>query len=298
MDWNAAAVFVQVIESGSFTGAAKVLGLPKSTVSDKVAELEKALGVTLMTRTTRRLRLTEVGDRYFRDVEGALRQMEAAGETAAQAQRLPAGRLRISVPPYVDLETIGEAVRDYRRRYSNVQVEVDVTDRRVDLVAEGYDLAIRAGRLRDSSLIAKRIGAGCLILIASPAYLKSAPPLRHPKDLSRHQCIRFVPPGRKTPWMLRTAQGKTLRIDPPATLASDSKAMVKHLALRGQGVTLLIDSQCRQELKTRRLVQVLPEWTTEPVPVHLIYPANKFGSPKLKAMLPLLEERLRPLFPQ
>lgn len=286
--------FVKVVVTGSFTKAADLLGVPKSTVSNKVAQLERELGVTLMTRTTRKLKLTDVGEEFFRKAEHGVSQLQAAGEEAAQAQKAPVGTLRITGPG--ELLTFAEvtgAIAEYRTRYQNVKVELDFSDRFVDLVAEGYDIAIRAGDLADSGLMAKKIGSSCMILVASDRYLKNAQALRNPRDLTKHACLRRMDPPSDDIWALQSRQGKRVQIQIPTSLSSNSFSALKSLALAGQGIALLPDTLCLKERSEKKLIRVLPDWATSDVPLHLVFPGQRFSSPKVREMLPLLEKSLQ-----
>jgi len=295
-DLNSAMYFVKVVVHGSFTAASQALGVPKSTISDKVAELERALGVTLLTRTTRKLKLTDVGEEFFRKAENGISQLQAAGEEASHSQAAPTGVLRITAPAEVSIiESVMSAISEYRRKFPAVALELDFSDRQVDLVAEGYDIAIRAGELPDSSLIAKRIAFGRFVLVASPTYLKQAPKLSHPKDLVRHDCIRFMPQTPSGEWDLQTKKGKTAQVKVSTGISANSFLAIKSLAVMGNGVALLPNMICKQEISEKKLVQVLPDWSTPDDPVHLVYPPQRFSSPKVREMIPLLEKSVREL---
>ncbi|MBM7118777.1 LysR family transcriptional regulator [Archangium primigenium] len=296
MDLNAALVFVHVVNSGSFTGAARVLGIPASTVSDRVAALEASLGSSLLTRTTRTLKLTDVGREFFTKAEAAVNALLHAGEEASQAQQRPTGVLRMTGPSDFATREIAESIAEYHARFPGVRVETHLSNRAVDVIAEGFDIAIRGGDLDDSSLIAKPIGAGCQILAASPAYLRRAPAIDAPEELSRHPCIGFLMSTRKgaePPWVLRTAAGKTTRVKPGITNASTSFAMIIDLMKAGEGIALLPETLIQDELEEGGLIRVLPGWSTARAPVHLVYPRHRFASPKIQEMLPILERRLR-----
>jgi DNA-binding transcriptional LysR family regulator len=293
-DLNSTMLFVKVVVAGSFTKAASALGVPKSTVSDKVAQLEKELGVTLLTRTTRKLMLTDVGAEFFRKAEQGISQLQIAGEEASHSQKAPTGLLRLTAPAEIlVINSMMNAVVEYRSKFPNVAVELDFSDRYVDLIAEGYDLAIRAGALEDSSLMAKRVGIAQLFLVASESYLRKAPPLKSPKDLRNHICLKHVEPPSDDIWFLRTKQGKTAKVQILQSMSSNAFPALKALALLGQGIALLPNLMCRAELSEKKLVRLLPEWATPEVPMHLVYPAQRFSSPKIKEMIPLLEKHLR-----
>ena len=296
MDLNAALVFVHVVNSGSFTGAARALGIPASTVSDRVAALELSLGSSLLTRTTRTLKLTDVGREFFTKAEAAVNALLQAGEQASQAQKRPTGVLRLSGPSDFATREIAESIAEYHARFPGVRVETHLSNRAVDLIAEGFDIAIRGGDLDDSSLLAKPIGAGCQLLAASPAYLRRAPAIDAPEALSRLACIGFLMTSRtgaEPPWVLRSAAGKTARVKPEFTNASTSFTMIIDLMKAGEGIALLPETLIQDELEEGELIRVLPGWSTARAPVHLVYPRHRFASPKLQEMLPILERRLR-----
>jgi DNA-binding transcriptional LysR family regulator len=299
-DLNSTMFFVKVVVAGSFTKAASLLGVPKSTVSDKVAQLERELGVTLLTRTTRKLKLTDVGEEFFRKAEEGVSQLQSAGEEAAQAQKAPMGTLRLTGPAeMIFFGSVLEAITEYRTKFPLVKIEFEFIDRMVDLVAEGYDIAIRAGDLADSGLMARKIGLSNMILVASPGYVKKAPPLTNPKDLSEHRCLRFLDPPSDDIWTLRSKQGKSARVQIPISLSGNSFTALKALAVADQGILLAPNTLCQAEIADKRLVRVLPDWSTVDVPIHLVYSSQRFSSPKVKEMLPLLEKGLQKLvFPR
>jgi DNA-binding transcriptional LysR family regulator len=292
LDLNAAYIFTQVVISKSFTEAARVLGIPKSTVSDRVAELETQLGVTLMTRTTRKLKLTDVGVEFFKNAELAITQLQAASDHASESQSRPTGTLKILAPADLAAPEIMEAVSKYRRKFPEVNVNFQFSDRDVNLIAEGYDIAIRGGPQNDSSMIAKKVGATSFILVASPSYLKGAPPLKHPRDLALHSCINMNDPGiGRDLWELRSTQGKVARVRFSSKgISANSFIAIQRLAILGDGVALMPRAICKQDLTTKKVIRVLPEWSTVDIPVYLVYPAQRYSSSKVKEFIPLLEE--------
>jgi DNA-binding transcriptional LysR family regulator len=297
LDLNAAYIFTQVVIAKSFTEAARVLGMPKSTVSDRVAELEAQLGVTLMTRTTRKLKLTDIGVEFFKNAELAISQLQVAGDHASESQKRPTGTLKILAPADLAAPEILEAVSAYRRKFPEVSVDFQFSDRDVNLIAEGYDLAIRGGPQDDSSLIAKKVGASSFILVASPSYLKGAPPLKHPRDLALHSCINMNDPRlAKEAWELRSSQGKVARVRFSNTgLSANSFVAIQSLVVFGDGVALMPRALCKNDLMTKKVVRVLPDWATADIPVYLVYPAQRYSSAKLKEFIPILEKRAREL---
>lgn len=292
LDTNAVMVFVTVVKAGSFTRAATHLGMPTSTVSDRVSGLEGQLGVTLLHRTTRKLSLTEVGREFFEGAEAGGSLLIAAAERATQAQRTPRGTLRITAPADVSTFVLAQAVAEYREQYPEVRVELNLTNRYVDLIAEGFDLALRGGPLRGTGLVAKRLGTGHMILVASPDYLRRHKPPKQPKDLTAHHCIRYAPAGSTHAdegWRLRSAGGRVVRVRPNFVVAGDSLTMALDLARVGEGIALIPDNLSRERLQGRDVLRVLPDWTTAESPVHLVFPAQREALPKVRGIIPILE---------
>lgn len=296
MDLNGARIFVRVARLGSFTKAALELGLPNSTVSDRISDLEQDLGVSLLVRTTRKLHLTDAGAVFFKKAELAVTALIGAGEEASSFQSRPTGTLRMTAPGDFDLSSICDSVVQYLSKYPDVEVELILTNRVVDLVSEGFDIAIRAGAVKEAGLTAKRLGMSGLILVASPTYVQAAPALKTPDDLSVHKCLIVSPEreasGRVT-WNLISTGGQKAKVAPAARISSNSVAAIKHLLLIGEGIALLPPTLIHEDLAHGRLARVLPQWSTSPQASYLVYTARKSSTPKVKEMIPLLEPRIR-----
>ncbi len=286
MDLNEAAVLVRVVQGGSFTKAAQSLGLPKSTVSRRVAELEARVGVRLLQRTTRKLSLTDSGRLYYEHAARALAELEHAERSVAELGATPRGTLRLTTPLAFSL--LGPLLAEYLRRYPEVSVELYASDRRVDLVAERFDLALRAGPARDSSLVARRLGAVRRVLVAAPKLAQKLR-LRAPADLTREHCLVFAPDGHE--WTL-TSGNKTLRVQVTPRLTVNDYDMLSSVARAGYGVALLPEYQCSSEVEAGALRRVLPAWSAPEVPVYALYPSARHLSPSVRALLELLREGL------
>ena len=194
-----------------------------------------------------------MGEEFFRKAEQGVSQLQSAGEEAAHAQKAPTGTLRLTGPAeLIFFGSVMDALTEYRSKFPQVKIEFEFTDRMVDLVAEGYDIAIRAGDLADSGLMAKKIGLSNMILVASDNYLKKAPSLTHPKDLLGHQCLRFLDPPSDDIWMLRSKQGKSARVQIPIGLSGNSFAALKALAVSGQGIALIPNTLCQAEIAEKK----------------------------------------------
>lgn len=201
MDLNEAAVFVKVVEAGGFSAAARQMGLPTSTVSQRVARLEKRLDVTLLQRTTRQVKLTDVGELFYRHATVGLDHLNEAEAAVTVTTEAPCGLLRITAPTDFGDALLAAVIRRVRRAYPGIEIELFLTDRLVDLVGEGLDVAIRTGELEDSSLVARAFGWACWALFASPDYPQDAPCLERPEDLAGHECVQFAS-LRREEWQL------------------------------------------------------------------------------------------------
>lgn len=291
MDLDGIAVFVKVVQAGSFRQAARLLGMPNSTVSAKVSLLEKRLGVTLIQRTTRKLRVTQPGEAYFRRCVQALEEIQAAETEVATSQQEPQGLLRITTAVDVGHSLLPPLVRAFLKQYPRMEVELMVTNRMVDLVAEGVDLGIRGGKLEDSSLIATRFVIGHGVLWASPSYLKKNGAPSHPEELSRHECLRFSP-FKDNAWELTDGK-QTAIVAARGRVLADDLETIKMFALLGQGIGLVPAFLCDEEARKGKLVQVLPQWHGAFGSFSLVYPAQRFVSPKIRAFISLAEETLK-----
>lgn len=283
MDFDAIAVFVKVVEAGSFSGAARRLGMPKATVSAKVARLEQRLGLTLLQRTTRTLRLTEAGEPYFHHCAAAMREVELAEAALQSAAGRPSGVLKVTAPVDVGHALLPRIVHAYAAQYPEVSVELLVTNRLVDLVAEGIDLAIRpAQALKDSSLIAQRFLEMGSNLWASPAYLQRIGILRHPRDLRKAQILRF--PAQRS--LLLTNGRAEFEIAADARLCADDFETLRALLLLGAGIAWLPDFLAAEAAQAGTLVPVLPQWRPkERGALYFAYAGGRYGLPKVKAFI-------------
>jgi DNA-binding transcriptional LysR family regulator len=285
MDLAAIGVFTRVVQVGSFSGAARELGMPKSTVSLRVAQLEARLGVGLLKRTTRRLHLTEAGRAYFDTCARTLAELEGAERSLTRAQDAPRGLLRISAGTEAGTGMVGDLVAGFLIAYPDVAIDLQLSSRRVDLVAEDVDVAFRAGKLDDSTLKARRLGGSLLKLFASPAYLarRSAP--RHPLELKRHDCLCLTASrAAESVLDLRNGRERTRVVVRPR-FSSNQVGAVRHQALAGGGIAFLPVHLCAAEVRRGELAPVLSDWRSEGVPIHLVHAAHRFVSPVVRAFL-------------
>ncbi len=294
MDFNESAVFVKVVQAGSFSEAARQIGLPTSTVSTRISRLEKRLGITLLQRTTRRLSLTEAGTVYYHHASQGLSYLLEAEAAVDEARKQPQGKLKVTAPADLGDSLLANLIQRTQREFPELEMELLLTDRYIDLVAEGVDVAIRTGDLRDSSLIAKSLGTIHWELFASHEYLKKAAPLEEPQDIHAHHCLQFTPMGRDA-WTLRS-EYSSMTIPLQARTMANSIGVVKSMTENGQGIALLPAFICKQGVNRGDLLRVLPDWQGKADPVHLVYPKQRFMPPKLRAFLDLAQAELRPQF--
>lgn len=282
MDLNEIAIFIKVVELGSFIGAARALNMPKSTVSAKISSLEERLGVTLIQRTTRKLHITQVGQSYYQQCQEALAQINEAEKKVTLDQSVPMGVLRVTAPVEFGNTLLPQIIQEFSNKFPLVDLEIILKDQYVDFISERIDLAIRVGALEDSSLIAKKLGNIYFAPFAAAKYLKMNPPLKTPKDLEKHRTIIFSTVGDK--WAIRSGNNfQNIKVNKGIEI--NDLNLIKSLALLGQGVALLPTFFCLPEIRNRKLIRVLNKWRTEERPVHIVYPSQKFISPKMRAFI-------------
>lgn len=286
-------VFVRVVEAGGLSAAGRTLGLAPSSVSRRVVELEDLLGVRLLQRTTRSLSLTEAGETYFERSREILRAVEEANLAVTERRAKPSGTLRITVPASIARRLMAPAVAAFQAEYPAVRVAISVTDRVVDIVGEGLDVAIRAGRLEDSSLVARKLGEARRLICASPAYLDRVGRPEHPEELSVHACLTFRNhPGSNT-WRFRRGEERIeVRVSGP--LFADDGEILVAAACAGLGVALLPAWLLGPEVAGGRLEEVLSDHPPDPArtPLYALYAPGPYSPPKVRAFVDFLADRL------
>jgi DNA-binding transcriptional LysR family regulator len=291
MDLNEMLVFARVVQAGSFTAAAADLKMPKSTVSRKVSELEARLKARLLNRTTRKVSPTDVGRTYYDYCARIAGEIEDAERAVSKLQEVPRGVLRLTTGPNVAF--LGPILNDYIRRYPEVRIELFCTGRSVDLIEERFDLALRAGPLGDSTLVARRLGTVRWFLVATPAYLKKRGRPQSIDDLKQHDFLTFgTPPGTATVRLQR--DGKTGQVELPARLIVNDFDLVHAAAVAGLGLALLPAYLCVNQIRKKQLEAVLRDWETPPVPIHVVYPSARHISPKVRTFVEHLQARMTP----
>lgn len=286
-------ILVKVVQCGSFTRAAEVLGTQKSYVSRVIAQLEAELGVKLLERTTRTLSVTETGREVVERAIGILGAVEDTVRVTQHARGEPRGKLRLTCGVEFGLIAVGGWIDEYLERHPVVSVEAEYTSRVLDLVHEGFDLAIRLGTLEESRLVARTLGELEYGLFAGPAYLARHGAPATPEELSGHALVMFSGGSLRRGWQLQQGDGSTAqRVDGPARLRVNNSFAVRDAVVRGLGIGLLPLVVAREALAAGALLRVLPGWSTPKVPVHAVYPSNRYLSPKVRAFIDLALERL------
>jgi DNA-binding transcriptional LysR family regulator len=293
VDLNDIVVFAKVAETKSFTGAAEALGLPKSTVSRKLAQLEERLGVRLVQRTTRKLALTDIGEAYYTRCARIVADIASAEQLVTDMQATPRGRLRVTATVDFATRYLGDIVSQFLAQHSEINVEIDATDRVVDLIEDGFDVAIRFGSLPESSLVARRLCGVELILCASPDYLASRGTPHAIDELDEHDHVLFTPGSRNQGWTIVHGEA-SYEFGRPARFASNNYGAVLYVAMAGGGIALLSDFMIADELASGKLVRVMPEWTTRTTEVHAVYPARQNLPPRLSLFLDHMAKSLNP----
>jgi DNA-binding transcriptional LysR family regulator len=285
------AAFVRAVELGGFSVAARDLGLTPSAISKLVTRLEERLGVRLLNRTTRRIALTPEGEAYFHRSQRILAEITEAEDEVARFRAQPKGLLRINVGTAFGMHQLAPALPEFLVRHPEVQVELTITDRLVDLIEEGADLGIRLGALADSSLVARKICDVERVVCASPDYLRKNGVPRKPEDLLKHNClsVAYAPSLRRWPFESRDG---VRHVEVSGNAGSSSADALLQLALLGVGVIRLSDVIVGEPIRAGRLVPLLENvHHSEPLPLHAVYPQGRHRSPRLAAMIDFLVER-------
>ncbi|WP_426818300.1 LysR family transcriptional regulator [Winslowiella sp. 2C04] len=275
------ALFALVAEGGSFTAAARRAGLPKSSVSQRISQLEQSLGLRLLNRTTRQLNLTFAGERYLIHCQEMLQASERADQAIERLRDNPSGRLRITSPAGIGATLLARCNAGFQQQFPDVTLEVSVSDDMRDLVQDGFDIALRTGKPQDSSLIGRRIGYCQRYLVAAPGYLAQHSPILHPQRLAEHRCIAH---RAWSEWLLKRGEEWYSWLLPP-THMTDNLVYARECALQGAGITLLPRFLTHDLTRDNALVQVLPEWEVEGNELWLVYPSRKLNSPALACFI-------------
>ncbi len=283
--------FVKVVELGSFSAAADQLDLSKSAVSKMVRGLEDHLGARLLNRTTRRLGLTEAGGRYVEEVGRILADLAEIEAATAEQRAVPRGRLKVNAPMSFGLLHLAPLLPGLLQAYPELTVDLTLNDRVVDLIDEGFDVALRIGRLRDSSLIARKLCEVDVILVASPEYVSTAAPLQRAGDLARHHALLYAYGPLRDEWRLEV-DGEVVDVPVRGRLRANNGEVLARAAVDGLGIALVPDFIAQPHLARGGLVRVLTSVSGGRLPVHALYPGNRHPLAKLTAFVDYLKRHL------
>ncbi|WP_448632268.1 MULTISPECIES: LysR family transcriptional regulator [Pseudomonas fluorescens group] len=287
-------VFVRVAEAGSFIQAAQTLSLPASTVTSSVKHLEKYLQVRLLNRTTRRVSLTPEGAQYLAQCREILELIEHTETSLTNSVKRPQGRLRVDMPGGIAHSIVMPNLQDFYQRYPDVYLMIGVNDRQVDLVQEGVDCVIRMGKLDDSTLVARPLGQFRWVTCASASYLRGYGTPQTPEDLSHHRAIHYFSGRSRQAGEMRFAHGsEKFSVQVSGAAAVNETGLYIKMCLEGFGLVQLAENVVAEHLREGRLVEVLADWRPDSVPVHLLYPHQRFLSPAVSAFADWISELVR-----
>ena len=283
--------FVKVSETKSFTEAAARLGQSKSAISRHISALETELGARLFHRSTRTLALTEAGQSYYERMARILSDVEEANRAVTQLQAAPRGRLRVNAPMSFGFLHLAGVLPEFMERYPEVSIDLVMNDRFVDLVDEGFDVAVRIGGMADSSLIAKKLGPIRRVICASPAYLQKRGIPQTPDDLRGHDCLCNTNVQSPHEWSFTRPEGGVWAVDVRGTVTANNGDALRVAALKGLGLTLLPTFIVGADLQAGNLVTVLDQYMVQKLAMHAVYPTSRHLSPKVRAFVDFLFER-------
>ena len=288
-------IFIKVAQFESISKAARSLGMSVSTVSRRLGFLESALGVSLVRRTTRRVTLTSQGREYFNQCQQPLSVIQDAERVLSQAQKKPEGILRVSVPMILSQDSFLDFLSKFSKQHARIRIDLFITNLFVDLAADNIDIAIRFGELRDSRLVASKLGKCVRYVVATREYMKGRKPPSEPQELKSHDCVMLNAKNNETDWELLSGR-KKVRVRVSGPMASRDCQSVSGFVFRGHGVGLLPSTYCEQPLARGELVRLLPRWASPPIPVFAVYPSRKFLPFRVSAFLEALASWKSPLW--
>ena len=282
-------VFTKVVEAGSFARAAERLGISTSVASRQVADLEAHLQSRLLNRTTRKLSLTESGQAFYERALQVLADLEEAEQAAAQNVAEPRGTIKLNAALAFGILHLAPVLDDYLARYPEVSIDVTLSDRVVDLVEEGYDLALRiTAEVRNPGMVARRIGSTRSVVCAAPAYLKRHGTPTHPKELAQHNCLLYSYSAVVNDWAFREPKGGEFNVRVAGNLRTNNGNLLREAAARGVGVIREPSFQVDEDLRNGRLVRLLEDYTWQEMPIHAVYASRKHVTAKVRSFVDFL----------
>ena len=289
---NDIAVFVRVVDSGSFTAAAERLGISKSVVSKYVTRLEDRLGARLLNRTTRRLSLTEAGRVFYERSRKGLADIEDAQAEVSRLQGEPRGTLRLNAPMSFGILHVAPALPEFLNLHPDVTVDMNLDDRIVDMIEEGFDVSVRISELPDSSLVARRLGPCRHAIVAAPAYLERCGTPRTPEELRNHNIITYRYQESALEWHFLTPGNKPISVAVSGSLMMNNSLAVREALLEGVGITRTPTFVVGKDIQEGRLIPVLREYQILEVTIFLVYPQRRHLSPKVRAFVDFMAKRI------
>jgi DNA-binding transcriptional LysR family regulator len=290
-DLEAWAIFASVAEHRSFSGAAEAIGLSKATVSKAITRLEAHLGQSLFHRTSRRLTMTESGKALAERAQRMLAEAQAAEEAAHDAATAPAGMIRVAAPMSLGLLAVAPALPDFLAAHPGIEIDLQLSDARVDIVAEGFDIALRIATLPDSSLRARKLADMPIHIVAAPSYLAAHGRPTHPAQLGEHRCLGYT--NVSGPWRFSGPDGAEISVRPRGPLATNSGDAMLPALRAGLGIARLPEFLVGADLAAGRLEAILLDWTPPPSALHLMTPPGALRPARVEALIEFLAERLR-----
>ncbi|MFC7515410.1 LysR family transcriptional regulator [Herbaspirillum sp. GCM10030257] len=283
-------VFAKVAEIGSLSGAARALDMSNPSVTRHIGDLEAYLNARLFNRTTRRLSLTEAGSDYLERCRQLLQDLEEATLAAGSSAAKPTGTLRISAPVSFAVNHLGRVLGEYGQRYPDVALDITLSDRMVDLVDEGFDLAIRISRIRDSALVARQFASARSMVCASPSYLKKQGTPRVPEDLASHTCLSYSYQATRGEWHF-SRKGKTHIAKVKGTINANNGDLLREAAIAGMGIIVQPSFIVADALRSKTLVPLLTDYDMASLPIYAVYPSRRHLSAKVRTFVDFLLER-------
>ncbi|MEB0225675.1 LysR family transcriptional regulator [Pseudomonas sp. 10S4] len=288
---NAMAVFVRVVERGSFSAVARELQTSQPTISKVLRALETELGGKLISRSTRQLSLTDEGQRYYSECRQILAAVDAAEHSFQSGRETVAGNLRIGSSVSFGRMQIATRLPGFLKKYPQVHIDLQLSDQNQDLVSEGLDVSFRIGELNDSGMIARHIGTTHRVTVAAPDYLKQHKTLQTPQDLSEHNCLQFNLLNSQNLWVYeKDAQRHEVRIKGNAQ--SNNSEAIREMVLGGLGIALSPVWLFSEDLKAGRVTAILKDYSAQPLPIHAVSPANRRQSARVKAFVDYMSQAL------
>lgn len=293
-DLNDLYYFSAVVDNGGFAAAERALGIPKSRLSRRISALENELGVRLLQRSTRRFAVTDVGNAVHRHAQSMLEEAKAAREVVDRLSAEPRGTIRLSVPVSIAQEMIPRLMPEFLAKYPEVRVQLHVSNRRVDVINEGFDLAIRVRNKLDDdgSLVMRTFGQIQELLVASPKYLDRAGRPKDPDDLKQHVTLTMNEDEARQRWDMQDAAGETRRVELKPRLSGFDFPMLMQLARQGLGITMLPETVCADAIRNGELEVVLPDWRLPQGIAHLVFASRRGLLPAVRAMIDFLAEKM------